>query len=265
MQYVTLNTGTQMPQLGFGVYQIPEKETERIVSLAIKTGYRHIDTAQYYRNEVGVGQAIKASGLPRENFFITTKLATSGYRATKAQIAQALKNLQTDYIDLMLIHWVVSDYEGTYQALQEAYQSGQLKAIGLSNFNQEQIKGILAKFSVKPAVLQNEMHVFQQQVAMRQFCHENDIQFESWAPFGEGKENIFNHPLLTTIGSQYHKTAAQVILRFLLQEGVVAIPKSANSERMKQNFEVFDFELSAKDMEAIRQLDRGHGLFGWNE
>lgn len=203
--------------------------------------------------------------MPREDFFITTKLATSGYRATKAQIAQALKNLQTDYIDLMLIHWVVSDYGGTYQALQEAYQAGQLKAIGLSNFNQEQIKGILAKFSVKPAVLQNEMHVFQQQVAMRQFCHENDIQFESWAPFGEGKENIFNHPLLTTIGSQYHKTAAQVILRFLLQEGVVAIPKSANSERMKQNFEVFDFELSAKDMEAIRQLDRGHGLFGWNE
>lgn len=265
MQYVTLSTGAQMPQLGFGVYQIPENQTAKIVGQAIEVGYRHIDTAQYYRNEVGVGQAIKASGLPREDFFITTKLATSGYRATKAQIAQALKNLQTDYIDLMLIHWVVSDYEGTYQALQEAYQAGKLKAIGLSNFNQKQIKGILANFSVKPAVLQNEMHVFQQQVAMRQFCRENDIQFESWAPFGEGKEDIFNHPVLTAVGKQYNKTAAQVILRFLLQEGVVVIPKSANSERMKQNYEVFDFELSLKDMEIIRQLDRGQGLFGWNE
>ena len=265
MQYVTLSTGAQMPQLGFGVYQIPENQTAKIVGQAIEVGYRHIDTAQYYRNEVGVGQAIKASGLPREDFFITTKLATSGYRATKAQIAQALKNLQTDYIDLMLIHWVVSDYEGTYQALQEAYQAGKLKAIGLSNFNQKQIKGILANFSVKPAVLQNEMHVFQQQVAMRQFCRENDIQFESWAPFGEGKEDIFNHPVLTAVGKQYNKTAAQVILRFLLQEGVVVIPKSANSERMKQNYEVFDFELSLNDMEIIRQLDRGQGLFGWNE
>ncbi|MEX2784998.1 aldo/keto reductase [Streptococcus sp. H49] len=264
MQYVTLNTGALMPQLGFGVYQIPEKETAAIVSQAIKTGYRHIDTAQYYRNEVGVGQAVKASGLPREDFFITTKLATSGYGATKTQISRALKKLQTDYIDLMLIHWVVSDYLGTYRALQEAYEAGQLKAIGLSNFNQKQIKEILARFSVRPAVLQNEMHVFRQQAAMRQFCHDNGIQFESWAPFGEGKENIFAHPLLTAIGNSYGKTAAQVILRFLLQEAVVAIPKSADSGRMRQNFEIFDFELSSEDMESIRQLDRGRSLFGWN-
>ncbi|MGT2928703.1 aldo/keto reductase [Streptococcus dentasini] len=265
MQYVTLNTGERMPQLGFGVYQVPAADTERVVSQAIKTGYRHIDTAQYYRNEAGVGKAIKASGLPREEFFITTKLGTSGYRATKKQIEKALKNLQTDYIDLMLVHWVVSDYLGTWDALTEAYHIGKIRSIGLSNFQPDLIEEIRQHSGVTPAVLQNEMHILQQQVDTRHYCQEVGIQFESWAPFGEGKQGIFTDPTLTRIGQAYGKTAAQVILRFLMQEGIVAIPKSANADRMAQNFAIFDFELSHDDMVTIRQMDTGQGLFGWND
>ena len=265
MEYVTLNTGAQMPILGFGVYQIPPAETERAVGEAIKIGYRHIDTAQYYRNEAGVGRAVKASGLPREDFFITTKVGTSGYRETKRQIETALRNLQTDYIDLMLVHWVMSDYQGTYQALEEAYKEGKLRAIGLSNFNQSQIRGIMERFDTVPAVLQNEMHVFHQQEPMRAFTQAPGIQFESWAPFGEGAHDIFNHPVLTQIGLKYGKTAAQVILRFITQEGVVAIPKSINPDRMAQNFDIFDFELAAEDLATIRSLNEDRGLFGWND
>lgn len=265
MQFVTLNTGEKMPQLGLGVYQVSRDETERVVSQAIKTGYRHIDTAQYYRNEAGVGKAIVASGLPREEFFITTKLATSGYYETKRQINRALKNLQTDYVDLMLIHWVVSDYLGTWDALVEAYRSGQLRSIGLSNFQPVQIEEIRQHSGVTPAVLQNEMHVFQQQVETRRYCEEAGVQFESWAPFAEGKQGVFTHPILTDIGRKYEKTAAQVILRFMMQENVVAIPKSSNTERMAQNFSIFDFELSQSDLETIYHMDTGKGLFGWND
>lgn len=264
MEYVTLNTGAKMPILGLGVYQIPLAETERAVGEAIKIGYRHIDTAQYYRNEAGVGRAIKSSGLPREEFFITTKVGTSGYRETKRQVETALRNLQTNYIDLMLVHWVMSDYQGTYQALEEAYKEGKLRAIGLSNFNQSQIRGIIDRFDTVPAVLQNEMHVFHQQEAMRAFTKEQGIQFESWAPFGEGAHDIFNHPVLTQIGLKYGKTAAQVILRFITQEGVVAIPKSINPDRMAQNFDIFDFDLTAEDLATIRSLNEDRGLFGWN-
>lgn len=271
MDTVTLNTGTQMPQLGFGVYQVPVADTEQVVGEAIRAGFRHIDTAQYYGNEVGVGRAVRSAieqsdgALSRTDFFITTKVSTSGYSATKAQIRRALENLQTDYIDLVLIHWVVADYEGTYRALEEAYKEGTLKAIGLSNFNERQIRGILSEFDVTPAVLQNEMHVFHQQTALRAFCAEKGIQFESWAPFGEGRENIFAHPVLSAIGHAYGKTAAQVILRFLMQSDVVAIPKTVNPSRMAENFAIFDFALSEDDMARIRELDRGRGLFGWNE
>lgn len=264
MEYLTLNTGAKMPILGFGVYQIPVDQTEEAVSAAIATGYRHIDTAQYYRNEAGVGRAIKASGLPREDFFITTKVGTSGYRETKRQIDRALKNLQTDYIDLMLVHWVMSDYQGTYEALVEAYKEGKLRAIGLSNFNQRQIRGIMERFDVGPAVLQNEMHIFHQQADMRDFTQKNGIQFESWAPFGEGAHDIFNHPVIAAIGAKYGKTVAQVILRFITQEGVVAIPKSIRPERMAENFDIFDFELAAEDLATLRGLNEDRGLFGWN-
>ncbi|BAQ24482.1 aldo/keto reductase [Streptococcus troglodytae] len=264
MDYVTLNTGAKMPILGFGVYQIPPAATEQAVSEAIAAGYRHIDTAQYYRNEAGVGRAVKASGLPRKEFFITTKVGTSGYRETKRQIDTALRNLQTDYIDLMLVHWVMSDYQGTYQALEEAYKEGKLHAIGLSNFNQRQIQGILERFDTVPAVLQNEMHIFHQQREMRAFTKEKRIQFESWAPFGEGARDIFNHPVISQIGAKYGKTAAQTILRFIIQEGVVAIPKSIRKERMAENFDIFDFELSSVDMTALRNLNEDRGLFGWN-
>lgn len=167
-------------------------------------------------------------------------------------------------IDLILVHWVMSDYYGTYQALEEAYKEGKLRAIGLSNFNQQQIQGIINRFDTVPAVLQNEMHVFHQQEAMRQFTKERGIQFESWAPFGEGAHDIFNHPLLTAIGKKYGKTAAQVILRFITQQGVVAIPKSVKPERMAENFDIFDFSLTADDIAAIRSIDEGRGLFGWN-
>lgn len=264
MEYLTLNTGAKMPILGFGVYQIPVDQTEEAVSAAIATGYRHIDTAQYYRNEAGVGRAIKASGLPREDFFITTKVGTSGYRETKRQIDRALKNLQTDYIDLMLVHWVMSDYQGTYEALVEAYKEGKLRAIGLSNFNQRQIRGIMERFDVGPAVLQNEMHIFHQQTDMRDFTKANGIQFESWAPFGEGAHDIFNHPVIAAIGAKYGKNVAQVILRFITQEGVVAIPKSIRAERMAENFDIFDFDLTAEDLATLRGLNEDRGLFGWN-
>lgn len=265
MQYVTLNTGEKMPQLGFGVYQIPVAETESILAQAIKTGYRHFDTAQYYGNEAGVGKAINTSGLPRKEFFMTTKLATSGYRETKQQIERALNDLEMDEIDLMLIHWVVPDYLGTWEALVEAHRAGKIRSIGLSNFQPQMIEEIRQESGITPAVLQNEMHVFQQQVATRRYCKEVGIQFESWAPFGEGRKGIFANPVLTIIGQQYGKTAAQVILRFMMQEGVVAIPKSANPERMAQNFAIFDFELNQKDIEMIRKMDTGRGLFGWND
>ncbi|WP_057491328.1 aldo/keto reductase [Streptococcus orisasini] len=264
MEYVTLNTGNKMPILGLGVYQIPEKDTQRAVSDAITLGYRHFDTAQYYGNEAGVGQAMKKSGFARKEFFITTKLATSGYKRTKKQIAHALKALQTDYIDLMLIHWVVRDYQGTYRALEEAYQEGRLKAIGLSNFQPDLIENLLETCDVKPAVLQNEMHILQQQVVTRQFTQNKGIQFESWAPFGEGRQDIFKHPLLQEIAQKHAKTVAQVILRFITQEGVVAIPKTIHKERMAENIAIFDFQLSNNEMDAIRNLDQKKSLFGWN-
>ncbi|GMA47574.1 aldo/keto reductase [Tetragenococcus muriaticus] len=263
MEYITLNTGYKMPILGFGVYQIPQRDTERAVRDAIDAGYRHIDTAQLYRNEVGVGKAISKAEFPREDFFITTKLFTSGYQSTKKQIDQALKYLQTDYIDLMLIHWVIRDYHGTYQALEEAFHEGKLRSIGLSNFNQNQVQDILDHFEVKPSVLQNEMHVFYQRTPLRQFSKDKNIQFESWAPFGEGMNNTFTNDVLRTIAKKYDKTVAQIILRFITQEGVVAIPKSVKKERMMENFDIFNFKLDEWAMDTIRGLNEERSLFGW--
>lgn len=264
MDKVTLNTGHQCPILGFGVYQVPVEDTEEVVSEAIQVGYRLFDTAQYYGNESGVGAAIAKSGIPREEFFITTKVSTSGYDETSQQIDRALENLQTDVIDLVLIHWVVDDYQETYRALVDAYKAGKIRSIGLSNFNKTLIEELLQNFDLVPAVLQNEMHVLRQQKELRAYCQSVGIQFESWAPLGQGKKKILKHPDLQKIADKHGKTVPQVILRFLSQSGVVTIPKTVHKNRMIENFASQEFDLTAGDLATIENLDNEKGLFGWN-
>ena len=263
MEYVTLNNGIKMPKLGYGVYQTPAEETKRCVLEAIEVGYRSIDTAQAYGNEAGVGEALKECGLPREEFFITTKvwITNSGYEKAKASIEESLKALQTDYIDLLLIHQPFGDYYGTYRAMEEAYEAGKVRAIGVSNFGPDRYIDIEHFSKIKPAVNQIETHVFQQQKAAREYLKKYGCQTESWGPFAEGKNNIFANPVLTEIGKKYGKTAAQTALRFLMQSDVVVIPKSTHKDRMEQNIAVFDFELSADDMSEIEKLDGGESLF----
>ncbi|MGN0279545.1 MAG: aldo/keto reductase [Lachnospiraceae bacterium] len=263
MEYVTLNNGIKMPKLGYGVFQTPAEDTKRCVLEAIEVGYRSIDTAQAYGNEEGVGEAIKECGLPREEFFITTKvwISNAGYEKAKASIEASLKVLQTDYIDLLLIHQPFGDYYGTYRAMEEAYKAGKIRAIGVSNFGPDRYIDIENFSEIKPAVNQVETHVFQQQKVAREYMKKYGCQIESWGPFAEGKNDIFNNPVLTKIGEKYQKTAAQVALRFLLQSDVVIIPKTTHKDRMEQNFAIFDFELSADDMSEIERLDGGESLF----
>lgn len=263
MEYVTLNNGIKMPKLGYGVFQTPAEDTKRCVLEAIEVGYRSIDTAQAYGNEEGVGEAIKECGLPREEFFITTKvwISNAGYEKAKASIEASLKVLQTDYIDLLLIHQPFGDYYGTYRAMEEAYKAGKIRAIGVSNFGPDRYIDIENFSEIKPAVNQVETHVFQQQKVAREYMKKYGCQIESWGPFAEGKNDIFNNPILTKIGEKYQKTAAQVALRFLLQSDVVIIPKTTHKDRMEQNFAIFDFELSADDMSEIEKLDGGESLF----
>ncbi len=263
MEYVTLNNGVKMPQLGYGVYQTPVEDTERCVADAIKVGYRSFDTAQAYGNEAGVGAAIAKSGLPREEFFITTKvwITNAGYEKAKASIKQSLKDLQTDYIDLLLIHQPFGDYYGTYRAMEEAYKEGKVRAIGVSNFYPDRFIDIEHFAEIKPAVNQVETHVFQQQKEAKEYMKTRNCQIMSWGPFAEGKNNYFNNPILMEVAEKYGKTTAQVALRFLLQSGVVLIPKSTHVERMEQNFNIFDFELDADDMTKIETLDGGESLF----
>ena len=263
MEYVTLNNGIKMPKLGYGVYQTPAEDTKRCVLEAIEVGYRSIDTAQAYGNEAGVGEALKECGLPREEFFITTKvwISNAGYEKAKASIEASLKALQTEYIDLLLIHQPFGDYYGTYRAMEEAYKAGKIRAIGVSNFGPDRYIDIEHFSEIKPAVNQIETHVFQQQKVAKEYMKKYGCQIESWGPFAEGKNDIFNNPVLTKIGEKYHKTAAQVALRFLLQSDVVIIPKSTHKDRMEQNFAIFDFELSADDMAEIEKLDGGESLF----
>lgn len=263
MEYVTLNNGIKMPKLGYGVYQTPAEETKRCVLEAIEVGYRSIDTAQAYGNEAGVGEALKECGLPREEFFITTKvwITNSGYEKAKASIEESLKALQTDYIDLLLIHQPFGDYYGTYRAMEEAYEAGKVRAIGVSNFGPDRYIDIEHFSKIRPAVNQIETHVFQQQKAAREYLKKYGCQNESWGPFAEGKNNMFTNPVLTEIGKKYGKTAAQTALRFLMQSDVVVIPKSTHKDRMEQNIAVFDFELSADDMSEIEKLDGGESLF----
>ncbi|MCD8097646.1 MAG: aldo/keto reductase [Lachnospiraceae bacterium] len=263
MNYVTLNNGVKMPQLGYGVYQTPPEETERCVLDAISVDYRSIDTAQAYYNEEGVGAAIQKCGLPREELFITTKVWISnvGYEKAKASIADSLKKLHSDYIDLLLIHQPFGDYYGTYRAMEEACREGKVRAIGVSNFYPDRFIDIANFCEIAPAVNQVETHLFQQQKTAKAVMQKYGTQIESWGPFAEGKNDYFYNPVLKEVASGYGKTPAQTALRFLLQSGVVVIPKSTHKERMIENFDVFDFELSAEDMAKLEALDTAQSLF----
>ena len=263
MDFVTLNNGVKMPQLGYGVYQVKNEECERCVLDAISVGYRSIDTAQSYGNEDAVGSAIAKCGVPRDQLFLTTKvwISNAGYEKAKASIDKSLKNLQTDYIDLLLIHQPFGDYYGTYRAMEEAYKDGKLRAIGVSNFYPDRLIDLCQFVEVTPAVNQVETHVFQQQKVAHEYMEKYHVQHESWGPFAEGRKDFFTNPILVEIGEKYGKSSAQVALRFLLQSDVVVIPKSTHKERMEQNINVFDFTLSSEDMAAIRQLDEGESLF----
>ena len=263
MEYVTLNNGVKMPVLGYGVYQTPPEETERCVLDAIHTGYRSIDTAQAYGNEEGVGNAIAKSGLPREEFFLTTKvwITNAGYEKAKASIEESLKKLKTSYLDLLLIHQPFGDYYGTWRAMEEAYKAGKIRAIGVSNFYPDRFLDLHHFAEIKPAVNQVETHVFQQQKIAKEYMKKNGTQIESWGPFAEGKNNYFHNPVLMEIGAKYNKSVAQTALRFLIQSDVVVIPKSTHIERMEENFRVFDFKLTGEEMARIEALDGGESLF----
>ena len=263
MEYVKLNNGVKMPVLGYGVYQTPPEETEKCVLDAIRVGYRSIDTAQAYGNEEGVGNALAKCGLPREEFFITTKvwITNAGYEKAKASIEESLKKLQVSYIDLLLIHQPFGDYYGTYRAMEEAYKEGKVRAIGVSNFYPDRYLDIHHFAEIKPAVNQVETHVFQQQKTAREYLKKHGAQIESWGPFAEGKNDYFQNPVLKEIGAKYNKSAAQTALRFLLQSDVVVIPKSTHKERMEENFNVFDFSLTEEEMSRIEALDGGESLF----
>lgn len=263
MEYVTLNNGVKMPVLGYGVYQTPPQETERCVREAIDTGYRSIDTAQAYGNEEGVGNAIAGCGLPREEFFLTTKvwISNAGYEKAKSSIEESLKKLKTSYVDLLLIHQPFGDYYGTYRVMEEAYKDGKVRAIGVSNFYPDRFLDLHHFAEIKPAVNQVETHVFCQQKTAKKYMKKNGTQIMSWGPFAEGKNDYFNNSVLKEIGTKYGKSVAQTALRFLIQSDVVVIPKSTHKERMEENFNVFDFELTEDEMAKIEELDGGQSLF----
>jgi diketogulonate reductase-like aldo/keto reductase len=259
MQKVVLNNGVEMPILGFGVFQIADlEECERSVYEAIRAGYRLIDTAAAYQNEEAVGTAIQKSGVPREEIFVTTKLwiQDAGYESTKKAFERSLKRLQLDYLDLYLIHQPYGDVYGSWRAMEELYREGKIRAIGVSNFQPDRLMDLIVYNEVVPAINQIETHPFNQQLETQNFLQENKIQIESWGPFAEGKNNIFENELLLSMAEKYKKTVAQVILRWLTQREVVVIPKSVRKERIVENFSIFDFELSPEDMDAIGTLDR---------
>lgn len=263
MNTITLNNGVKMPQLGYGVYQVNPSECERCVLDAISTGYRLIDTAQAYHNEEGVGQAIKKCGVPREELFIVTKIwiSNAGEEKAYASILESLSKLQTEYIDLMLIHQPFGDYYGTYRAMERAYREGKLRAIGVSNFYPDRFIDLQAHVDIKPMVNQLETHVFNQQQEAQKFMEKYGCQIMSWGPFAEGLNDFFHNEVLTEIGKAHGKTLAQTALRYLIQRGVVIIPKSTHKERMAENIDVFDFTLSDEEMQRIAALDLGHSLF----
>jgi 2,5-diketo-D-gluconate reductase A len=264
MEIIKLNNGVEMPILGFGVFQVTDlAECERSVLQAIETGYRLIDTAQSYGNEVAVGNAIKRSGVNRGDLFITTKvwIQRKGYEGTMQAFEASLKKLQLEYLDLYLIHQPYGDVYGEWRAMQDLYKAGKVRAIGVSNFHPDRLMDLIIHNEVVPAVNQLETHPFHQQLDTQRFLEENKVQLESWGPFAEGRNNIFHNALLSSIASNYNKTVAQVILRWLTQRGVVAIPKSVRKERMEENINIFDFTLSLDDMEAIKALDTQSSAF----
>lgn len=264
MQRVTLNNGVEMPILGFGVYQVPDaKECEQSVYDALTAGYRLIDTAAAYRNEEAVGRAIKRSGVPREDIFVTTKLwiQDTGYVRTKKAFEKSLAKLQLDYLDLYLIHQPFGDVYGSWRAMEELYHEGKIRAIGVSNFQMDRLIDLMIHNEVTPAVNQIETHPFCQQIESDQFMRENHVQIESWGPFAEGRNNLFQNDVLVSIAGKYNKSVAQVVLRWLTQRGVVAIPKSVHKERIVENFHIFDFELNQEDLDKIATLDTKKSLF----
>ena len=260
---VTLNNGVQMPILGFGVFQIPEDQTEQCVLDALAAGYRHLDTAASYMNEAAVGRAIAASGIARNELFITTKLWVSdaGEANAKAGFEKSLELLGLDYLDLFLIHQPYGDVYGSWRAMQEINKQGLAKAIGVSNFHADRLVDLIENNEIVPAVNQIEVHPFHQRQFDQDVMLERGVQIESWGPFAEGRNDLFTNPMLTEIGAQYGKSVAQVVLRWLVQRNVVVIPKSIQPARMAQNIDVFDFELSVRDMERITTLDTGASLF----
>ena len=264
MKSVKLNNGVEMPILGFGVYQIPDAaECEQSVYDAIKSGYRLLDTAAAYMNEEAVGKAIKRSGVPREELFITTKLwiQDAGYENAKKAFEKSMKKLGLEYLDLYLIHQPFGDVYGSWRAMEELYSDGKIKAIGVSNFYPDRIIDLIVHNKVVPAVNQIETHPFNQQIETQKFLQDNGAQIQSWGPFAEGRNNLFQNELLQSIGGKYNKSIAQVVLRWLVQRDIVVIPKSVRKERIVENFEVFDFELTTEDMESIATLDTGTSLF----
>ncbi|MCQ5131213.1 aldo/keto reductase [Butyricicoccus faecihominis] len=263
MEYITLNNGVEMPMLGYGTFQIPAANTARCVLDAISVGYRSIDTAQGYFNEEGVGEAVSKCGIAREELFLTTKIwvSNSGYDRAKTSIDASLRKLKTGYVDLMLIHQPFGDYYGSYRAMEEAYKAGKIRAIGVSNFMPDRFIDIAGFMEITPAVNQLEVHVFQQQKIAREILQKHGTQLMAWSPLAQGKNGLFTNETLTMIGEKYGKTAAQVNLRFLIQSGIVIIPKSTHRERMEENFALFDFKLTDEEMCELKTLDLGRSQF----
>lgn len=263
MNYVTLENGVKMPQLGYGVYQVTKEECERCVLDALKVEYRLFDTAQSYFNEEEVGNAIVKSGVSREEIFLTSKVWIDhyGYEECRKSVLESLRKLKTDYIDLMLLHQPFSDYYGAYRALEDLYDEGKIKATGISNFYPDRMVDLASFTRIKPMINQIEIHPYHQQVFSKEWHDKYGVQLEAWAPFGEGRKNMFELSELKEIGDKYGKTVAQVILRWHLQRGIVVIPKSTHLERMKENFNVFDFELAHEDMDVISKLDKNESSF----
>lgn len=263
MEYVTLNNGVKMPILGYGVYQVTKDECERCVLDALKAGYRSLDTAQSYFNEEEVGSAIKKSGIAREDIFLTTKVWVEhyGYEECRKSVEESMRKLGTDYIDLMLLHQPFSDYYGAWRALEDMYDEGKLRAIGVSNFYPDRLVDIASFSRIKPMVNQVETHPHNQQTKAKEWMDKYEIQHEAWAPFGEGRNGLFEDPVLNEIGAGYGKTAAQVILRWHIQRNTVVIPKSTHYDRMVQNFDVFDFKLTDEEMAKVATLDKEQSSF----
>ena len=264
MQTTVLNNGVEMPLLGFGVYQITDAEAcEQAVSDALRTGYRLIDTAAAYLNEEAVGKAIRRSGVPRDELFVTTKLwiQDAGFESAKRAFERSLQRLGLDYLDLYLIHQPFGDVFGAWRAMEELHRAGRVRAIGVSNFQPDRLMDLMVHNDVVPAVNQIETHPFNQQIETQRFLQANGVQIESWGPFAEGRHHIFENQLLRSIADKHAKTVAQIILRWLTQRGVVAIPKSVRRERIEENFDIFDVELKPEDMAAIATLDRQESSF----